>query len=138
MQALININMIAKIIFLGIIEFMTWWFDEYEPDYVVGDLRLGPIHTSFTFNCIDPKFEFNTYREALKVQATLVGFEQERIIAKIKEHLDRPADEITLGHYFCAGCQRLVNLFDEQWSVSMCLSCSLDYGSKIHKSDADK
>ncbi|EKD42096.1 MAG: hypothetical protein ACD_73C00333G0007 [uncultured bacterium] len=115
---------------------MIWWFDDYEPDFVVGDLRAGNVHTPFTFHCVEEKFEWGKYTLPLKVQETLVSFEQEKIMNKMKACLDKPFDEIRLGFYYCAGCHKLINLFDEKWGQSMCLSCALDYASDIHNKNS--
>lgn len=58
-------------------------------------------------------------------------FNQPIIVARLKAAIDLPVKEIRFGEYFCHECKQWVDAIHGLWSVTICMSCSLDRGTEL-------
>jgi hypothetical protein len=57
--------------------------------------------------------------------------ERTRLENLLRGRLDFPIQEIRFGEYRCTVCGEWVPALRSQWSLSICLSCSLDRDSEL-------
>jgi hypothetical protein len=58
-------------------------------------------------------------------------FNQPIIVNRLKAAIDLPVKEIRFGEYFCHECKQWVDAVQDLWSVTICMSCSLDRGTDL-------
>jgi hypothetical protein len=61
-------------------------------------------------------------------RASIARNELER---RIREGVGAPVEDIVVGQYFCDRCGKWAAANTQEWSLSICMSCSLDRATEL-------
>lgn len=103
------------------------------PEYIVGSIITEGGSRPFVMYTETGKFEVGTYTRPDAAQQTLSVIQQQRFIQLIAERAGLPFSQVRLGQYRCSECGEWVEATPKQWSISVCMSCSLDRASELYE-----
>ncbi len=103
------------------------------PDYIVGSIITKGGPQPFVMNTRTAKLEVGNYTKPDETQQNLSVIQQQRFVQLIAERTGVSFAEVRLGQYHCSECGQWVEATPEQWSLSVCLSCSMDRASEMHE-----
>ncbi len=103
------------------------------PEYIVGSIIFEGRPQPFVMNTRTAKLEVGTYTKPDETQQNLSVIQQQRFVLLIAERTGVSFAEVRLGQYHCSECGQWVEATPEQWSLSVCLSCSMDRASEMHE-----
>ncbi len=103
------------------------------PEYIVGSIIFEGRPQPFVMNTRTAKLEVGTYTKPDASQQNLSVIQQQRFVLLIAERTGVSFAEVRLGQYHCSECGQWVEATPEQWSLSVCLSCSMDRASEMHE-----
>ena len=103
------------------------------PDYIVGSIITKGGPQPFVMHTRTAKLEVGNYTKPDETQQNLSVIQQQRFVLLIAERTGVSFAEVRLGQYHCSECGQWVEATPEQWSLSVCLSCSMDRASEMHE-----
>ena len=99
---------------------------------VVGSVITPSGTKPFTLDLETGDIELGSFVKPEAAQAAFSDFEKSGVRTYVVEHLDIEVNEVRVGEYLCYQCQRWIDVTRRgRWSISMCMSCSLDRASDL-------
>ena len=71
--------------------------------------------------------------EPQAVRPELTDAQSHALQISVREMSGFPIAEVRFGEYLCRECQQWVDATHAQWSLTMCLSCSLERGTELRE-----
>jgi len=103
------------------------------PEYIVGSIITASGPQPFVMHIETGKFTVGDYARPDEAQQRLSVIQQQRFVQLIAERTGASYAEVRLGQYHCSECRQWVEATPQQWSLSVCLSCSMDRASEMHE-----
>ncbi len=103
------------------------------PDYIVGSIITEGRPQPFVMHTRTAKLEVGNYTKPDETQQNLSVIQQQRFVQLIAERAGVSFAEVRLGQYHCSECGQWVEATPQQWSLSVCLSCSMDRATELHE-----
>ena len=103
------------------------------PEYIVGSIITESGPQPFVMYTETGKFDVGNYVKPDEAQQSLSVIQQQRFIQLIAERAGLPFAQVRLGQYRCSACGQWVEATPGQWSISVCMSCSLDRASELNE-----
>ncbi len=103
------------------------------PEYIVGSIITASGPQPFVMHTKTGKFTVGDYARPDEAQQHLSVIQQQRFAQLIAERTGASFAEVRLGQYHCSECGQWVEATPQQWSLSVCLSCSMDRASEMHE-----
>jgi len=100
------------------------------PPVLVGSLVTPQGARPFRLDMPAERLQLDEY-EPQPAVAGLAGNQAAFLERTIRRLAGIPIDEVRLGVYFCNVCGEWVAATKSAWSLSICLSCSLDRDSEL-------
>lgn len=97
---------------------------------IVGSVRIESDIQPFSYSPEDNTLVLDKY-EMNPLSAALSEEEKQKIRDKITGSIGCLPDEVRFGEYFCSECREWIELDGNQWSLGVCLSCSMDRDSDM-------
>ena len=102
-------------------------------EYIVGSIIIEGKTQPFVMRTQTGKFEVGDYAKPDDAQQNLSVIQQQRFVQLIAERAGISYAQVRLGQYHCSECGQWVEATPQQWSISICMSCSLDRGTELHE-----
>ena len=96
---------------------------------IVGTLVLGVATQPFVFDAATNEVQLDVYAPA-KAGASVTAV-PENFAELLSTLLGFRVDAVRLGEYYCADCRNWLPADKNCWSITICLSCSLDRGTEL-------
>jgi hypothetical protein len=97
---------------------------------IVGSLSADDRTRPFVFFPAEDRILLDAYEPQARL-AALDDVDAAALEARILALANAAGGRVRLGEYYCYVCHRWVPSTRDQWSVGICLSCSLDRGSEL-------
>ncbi len=102
-----------------------------ELERVVGSVIIGDGPRPFVLHVQSGQFDLGSYARPDAAQQSLSVIQLQRFAQLVQERAGVGFAQVRIGDYFCTHCRQWVAATPEQWSLSMCLSCSMDRDSEL-------
>jgi hypothetical protein len=95
---------------------------------IIGTIIKEGNSRAFAFDIENGTIEFDVFKPTWE-KSCLNPIQQAEYLEAIRNLT--PFDEIRFDEYFCGVCKDWFDSTKQEWSVGICLSCSLDRGSEL-------
>lgn len=109
-----------------------------EPKQVVGTLMTQGRLRPFVLHTQTGEFKLDVYIKTEMSQTALPAVVKRNLERRVLSHANFPVQEIRIGEFFCHECKHWIEATRDQWSVGICLSCSMDRASGLSDYYSDK
>ncbi len=99
-------------------------------ELVVGSIVTSEGARPFAMQLSTGTVELDVY-DPQPAGPSLDDEQQRKIVSRLREGIDFPVQEFRLGEYLCGICGEWVQATKDQWSLYICLYCSLDRDSEL-------
>ena len=103
------------------------------PEYIVGSIITESGPQPFVMHTETGKFTVGDYARQDEAQQRLSVIQQQRFVRLIAERAGLSFAQVRFGQYLCSECGQWVEATPQQWSISVCMSCSLDRATELHE-----
>ncbi len=103
------------------------------PEHIVGSIITPSGPQPFVMHTKTGKFTVGDYARPDEAQQRLSVIQQQRFVQLIAERAGLSFAQVRLGLYLCSECGQWVEATPQQWSISVCMSCSLDRATELHE-----
>lgn len=102
-----------------------------ELERVVGSIIREGGPQPFVLDVKTGKLEVGKHARPDEAQGKLSIIHQQRFAQLVHERANVSYAQVRVGQYFCTRCGRWTEATPQQWSISVCMSCSLDRASDL-------
>lgn len=106
--------------------------------HVVGSITTDEGPKPFSLDLQTGRFMVGEYVQPDEAQQALSITQQQRLAQLIHEHAGVSFAQVRIGQFYCTHCDLWVEATREQWSHSLCMSCSLDRASELAEHYAEQ
>ncbi len=104
------------------------------PERIVGSIVTATEVEPFVLHTGPGTLERGTYATPDPAQAGLSIIQQQRVAQVVGELANVAFSQVRVGKYRCSSCGKWIDAAAPgAWSVSICMSCSLDRGTELHE-----